>query len=117
MASHRRLVSRTATMRVILHKRRGALCPTDDRSKAALDKIKDGKEVVVEINSRPRNLRHLRLYWAIVHFLSENVFEHRDEEVVHLALKKATGLVYMFVDKNTGEIMFGEKSIAFDAMD
>lgn len=93
------------------------LVPVDDRSLTAFSKIPEGQDVLIEIKSRPRSLRHLRLYWAIIRFLQENVFEGKDEEIIHLAVKKATGLVYMFKDIDTGEIMFGEKSINFESMD
>ncbi len=104
-------------MRAVVKKKNNALHPVDDRSLHFISRIPEGKDVLVEINSRPRNLRHLRLYWAIVRFLQENVFEHKDKEIIHLAIKKATGLVYMFRDVDTGDILFGEKSISFENMD
>ena len=75
-------------MRVVVKKKNNALHPVDDRSLKFISRIPEGKDVLVEINSRPRNLRHLRLYWAIVRFLQEHVFEHKDKEIIHLAIKQ-----------------------------
>src|SRR6266702_6241273 len=104
-------------MRAVVKKKNNALHPVDDRSLKFFSRIPEGKNVLVEINSRPRNLRHLRLYWAIVRFLQQHVFEHKDEEIIHLSIKLATGLVYMFRNVDTGDILFGPKSISFNNMD
>src|SRR6266568_2147595 len=103
-------------MKAVLIKQRGSLHPIDDRGMELMAKIAEGGEVKVEI-STPRNLRQLRLYWAIIHFCQEHceLFEGQDEEIIHISLKLATGLVRTFVDRETGHIGWVPKSISMES--
>ena len=53
---------------IILRKRGASLVPVDDAGCGLLDKLREGRDVKVKI-TQSRNLRHHRLYWALVEFL------------------------------------------------
>jgi hypothetical protein len=104
-------------MRAILRKKGQALIPVDERGHSLLAKIKEGKEVKVEVR-QSRNLRHLRLYWAMVDFLREHVdeFASATDEAIHVALKQELGLG-RYVQVSPGLLLFLEDhSISFEAM-
>lgn len=111
--------------KIVCRKRGATLSAVDDEGRAALARVRDDRDVVVEF-TQSRNPRHLRLYFAMVRFIKEHaviretgesLFESADTETVHIALKLATGLVRTFVDCDTGKAVSVPLSVAFEAMD
>src|SRR6266700_586260 len=92
------------------------LFATDEQGAELLAHVKG--QCKCEITT-PRNPRHHRLLFAIMKFLRTHCedFAHNDEEIILIKLKLATGLVRVFVNKETGEVGWVPKSIAFASMD
>lgn len=110
--------------KIVCRKNGRTLTPVDDEGRDALAKIRDGRDVMVEVR-RARNPRHHRLYWALINFVKlhainadgESLFENADLEIIHTAVKIATGFVRTFVDTTTGKTAFVPLSIAFESLD
>lgn len=105
-------------------KRGNTLIAADEHATEVLQKIKENRDVIVEVR-QARNVRHLRLYWAIIKFLKmhavdkrgNSLFRTADEEVIHFAIKLATGFVRTFVDVDTGKSVYVPLSISFESID
>jgi hypothetical protein len=80
--------------------------------------MKDGRDCMVHL-SAPRNVRHHKLYWALIRFIREHTdqFAGHDDEIIHTSLKLATGYVKTFIDTETGKAVMVPRSIAFESMD
>lgn len=110
--------------KIVCRKSGRFLIPVDDEGSEALKRIRDGKDVMVEFK-QSRNPRFHRLYWAMVRFVrlhavndsGESLFASADDEIVHTAIKIATGFVRTFVDTTTGKTAFVPKSINWEALD
>lgn len=110
--------------KAVFRKRGATLVPVDDEGRELLHKLKDDRDVMVEVR-RARNPRHHRLYWALVNFVKlhavnsdgEALFENADLEIIHTAIKIATGFVRTFIDTTTGKTAFVPQSIAFESLD
>lgn len=88
------------------------LTPDDDNAREALQGVPVGSLVACEV-SRPRNLKHLRLYWKLMASVGDSLGMHR--EFVSGCVKLKTE--HCFVGKNVnGQTMFVPKSIAFPNM-
>lgn len=112
-------------MKIVCRKSNGALLPVDEEGIEALAKVRDGRDVMVEFK-QARNPRFHRLYWALIAFIKlhaidhatgDSLFETADVEMIHIALKLATGLVKTFVDNETGRAISVPLSINFESMD
>lgn len=111
-------------MKIVCRKRGSTLTAVDDEGREALAKVRDDRDVMVEFR-QARNPRHHRLYFAMIKFIKEHavtpsgesLFENADVEMIHIALKLATGLVRTFVDCDTGKTVSVPMSIAFESMD
>jgi hypothetical protein len=88
------------------------LSPDDDAASEALRGVQIGQVVAVEI-SRPRNLQHHRLYWAMVGKIADAV--DLPTEAVSDHLKCETGHCHTIKTKDG--IRRYPKSISFAAMD
>ena len=86
---------------------------TDERSAGALKGIKIGQPVMVDV-TRPRNIKLLRLYWAMVGKIASAV-DRTSREVDHI-IKLETGL-YTMVKRANGDMTLVPGSIAFANME
>lgn len=90
----------------------GHLIPGDDAAREALHGIPPGALVACEV-SRPRNLKHLRLYWKLCGTVGDAVGVHREN--VSDLIKLRTGH-YVTVKSASGLHMF-PRSISFSKLD
>ena len=97
-------------------KRRGCLWPSDPIAEEMIEKLKDGKEVLVTIR-RARNPQHHRLLWAMLRKVVDNSDQWASEAVLLDELKLATGLAEVRVNLLTGKPYAVPGSISFAAMD
>lgn len=102
--------------RFLAQKHLGSLRPTDSAGEDALRKIGNGEVVSIELK-RPRNVKHHRLFWALMTIVHENMDEARYPTVEDLvaAIKIAAGLRTRIVLPN-GDVGFIPGSIAFHKM-
>jgi hypothetical protein len=94
-----------------------SLRPTDEAGEDALRKIGNGELVQVEIK-KPRNIRHHRLFWALMTVVWQNLDQDRYPTVEDLAaaIKIAAGLRTR-IELPNGDVGFIPGSIAFHKMD
>ena len=104
--------------KVICRKVNGVLAPVDEEGFEIFAKLKDGRDVTVDVK-QSRNPRHHRLAFAIFRFVQIHspIMSDRSIEEIKTAVKIATGYVGTFVDCQTGQTCYVPKSIAFEAMD
>lgn len=88
------------------------LQPEDDRASMSLRGVKVGEVVAVEV-SRPRNLQHHRLYWAMVSKIAESI--DVEPENISDVLKLRTGH-FVVVQTKSGPVHL-PRSISFAKMD
>ena len=102
--------------RFLAQKHLGSLRPTDSSGEDALRKIGNGEVVSIEVK-RPRNVRHHRMFWALMTIVHENMDEARYPTVEDLvsAIKIAAGLRTRIV-LPSGDVGFIPGSIAFHKM-
>ena len=98
-------------------KQLGSLRPTDEAGEAALRGMANGEIVSIEIK-RPRNVKHHRMFWALMTIVWQNVDAERYPTVEDLcaAIKIAAGLRTR-IELPNGEVGFIPGSIAFHKMD
>ena len=103
--------------RFLAQKHLGSLRPADSSGEDALRKIGNGEVVSIEVK-RPRNVRHHRMFWALMTIVHENMDEARYPTVEDLvsAIKIAAGLRTRIV-LPSGDVGFIPGSIAFHKMD
>ena len=99
---------------LFMQKDLGCLKPGSEQAASALNKIKLGDLVLVEMK-RPRNLHHHRKFWALAHEVANNQEHYPDAEAVVAAIKVATGHC-TWVQTPKGMVGI-PKSIAFHKMD
>lgn len=96
----------------------GGLKPADGRAEELLGKVKLGGTVEVEWK-QPRNLKMLRLYWALCQLVAENTEGYNPDNVSDL-IKLGTGHytpLRMPTKDGQSVIHYMPKSISFAAMD
>lgn len=103
--------------RFIAQKHLNSLRPADDAGCEALRKLSNGDLVTVEIK-KSRNIRHHRLFWALMTVVHDNIDHERYPSVEDLAaaIKIAAGHRTR-IELPNGEIGFIPGSIAFHKMD
>lgn len=97
-----------------------SLLPTDQKGAALLARIKQNEIVTVEVR-RPRSLKHLRLFWALMDKVWENLPErlgnvYPSQDNLVDAFKIATGHFEPLVNLDGEVIGQKPKSIAFHSM-
>ncbi|MEU7656819.1 DUF1367 family protein [Micromonospora taraxaci] len=104
-------------MRFIAQKHLGTLRPTDEAGQEALRKLGNGELVTVELR-KSRNIKHHRLFWALMTIVHQNLDHERYPTVEELtaAIKIAAGLRTR-IELPNGEVGFIPGSIAFHKMD
>lgn len=95
----------------------GSLRPADEAGADALRKVANGELVSIEIK-RPRNIKHHRMFWALMSIVWDNMDHERYPSVEDLtsAIKIAAGLRTR-IELPNGEVGFIPGSIAFHKMD
>lgn len=88
------------------------LVPDDDMAQDALNGIKPGTVVAVEV-TRPRNIQHHRLYWAMCSKIAQAI--DVEPENISDVLKLRTGH-YVTVNTKSGPVHL-PRSISFAKMD
>lgn len=104
-------------MKFIAQKHLGALRPTDEAGQEALRKLGNGELVTVEFR-KSRNIKHHRLFWALMSIVHQNMDHERYPTVEDLtsAVKITAGLRTR-IELPNGEVGFIPGSIAFNKMD
>lgn len=94
----------------------GGLRPADEAGTDALRKVANGELVSIEIK-RPRNIKHHRMFWALMSIVWDNMDHERYPTVEDLtsAVKISAGLRTR-IELPGGEIGFIPGSIAFHKM-
>ena len=87
------------------------LIPDDDNAREALNGVAPGTLVACEV-SRPRNLKHMRLYWKLCGTIADAIGAHREN--VSDVIKLRTGH-FVVVDTRSGRHQF-PRSISFGKM-
>jgi hypothetical protein len=103
--------------RFLAAKSLGSLRPVDDAGEEALRRLGHGEVIEVEIK-RKRNIKHHRMYWALITLVHQNLDGDRypTAEDLHAAVKIAAGLRTR-VELPNGEVGFIPGSTAFHRMD
>lgn len=103
-------------MRVLMARHLGSLRPVDKGGEDALRKLGQGELVMIELK-RPRNIKHHRLYWALVTLVWQNMDGERYPTVedLHAAIKISAGLRTR-IELPDGTVGFIPGSIAFHKM-
>lgn len=100
---------------ILLQKRLGSLYPADIEAKEALQKFPQGEFLRVKL-SRPRNLAHHRLFFALLHIVFDNQEHYKQFDHMLTALKVALGHCDTVICKD-GKVAYLPRSISFAAMD
>lgn len=105
-------------MKIICRKVGRTLVPVDDEGIEALAKVKDGRDVTVELKMA-RNPKHHRLFFALCQFvrMHSETMSSASIDQIKTAMKLATGYVDTFVDCQTGKTAYVPKSIAWESCD
>jgi hypothetical protein len=94
------------------------LFAVDEEGLELLGALKPLRDVKVEIK-RSRNPQHHRLFFAILKFVQMHcpLFEGRSIDSIKDAVKLATNLAYLRIDRETGRRYYVLRSMSWDAMD
>lgn len=103
------------TTPLFMRKHHGALRPENAAAVAAVEKIANGATVKVSI-SQPRNMKHHRLFWALMRLVWENQEHYENVDHMVVALKVALGHCDTVITKDGGTAYI-PKSISFAKMD
>jgi hypothetical protein len=103
--------------RFLAIKHLNSLRPADEAGAEALKKIGHGEVVTIE-TKRPRNVKHHRMFWALMSIVHDNIDHDRYPSVEDLvaAVKISAGLRTR-IELPNGEVGFIPGSIAFHKMD
>ncbi|WP_341893789.1 hypothetical protein [Ferrovibrio terrae] len=102
---------------LICSKHLSGLRPVDQAGLDAIARLGMGEMVMVEIK-RPRNIKHHRLYWALVGLVWENLDHERypTPDSLHAAFKVCLG-IRTEITMPGGTIAYIPGSISFEKMD
>ncbi len=96
------------------------LRPADAEAEKLWEKLGIGETVSCEVR-RPRNVRHHRLYWALLNMVADNMggeWKNFDTDALHNFVKLKTGHATPVRYPGAGDFVFWKpKSISFAAMD
>ena len=101
-------------MKLVFQKLNGSLLPADQDAEQALAKIAKGELVFVGIK-KSRNIKHHRLYWALVGLVYDNQSTYQSKEVISDVLKISAGHADLVRLPNGGEY-YRPRSISFAKM-
>lgn len=99
-------------------KKGGALVPADSNASAVLDRVKEGREILITARA-PRSAKQHRFFWHLCRLISENSEKFDTPENVSDTIKIGTGH-YETKILNVPEVgqieMYTPKSIAFESL-
>ena len=98
----------------VFRKHLSHLVPADADAETLMRSVKHDEAVMIEVK-RPRNLRHHRLFWALMNMIWENQEHYKSPQEVCAAFKLAVGHVDIIKTKR-GTVAI-PKSISFAKMD
>jgi hypothetical protein len=95
-----------------------SLTPVDDEGLEVLARLKDGRDVMVDVTAA-RNVRQHRLAFSIFRFVKMHceLFEDASIDEIKDAVKLATGFVRRYVDADTCQTFYVCRSISWAACD
>ena len=99
---------------ILLHRTLGSLHPVDDEGREIIAKFSAGEIIKAEI-SRPRNVKFLRKFFAMLQIILENQDHYKSMDDLLDVSKLSVGHVRVIQTKR-GEVRI-PKSISFAAMD
>jgi len=104
-------------LKLVCMKHLSGLRPVDQAGMDAISRLGMGEVVMVQV-SRSRNIKHHRLYWALVSLVWENIDHERypTPDALHAAFKIAAGIRTQ-ITLPDGTIGFIPGSISFEKMD
>lgn len=102
-------------MKAIWRRVGNAAVPADENALAALHAHKDGSEFLAETKA-PRNLKQLKLFWALCNVVAENDTTYNTKEKAKEQLLMDLRYVDCFFHKD-GTMHVRTKSIAFESME
>lgn len=103
-------------MDITLTRTLSGLAPGDDAAKDYLRKWPAGEARRANVR-RPRALKSLRRYWALVNLVFMNSEQFKSTDAVHAFLKIKAGHCTPIVAKSSGEVFLIPDSISFDTLD
>jgi len=86
------------------------------KMRAKLKRMQAGAMMMISYK-QPRNLKHHRKFFALVHAIVANSETYDTEEKALIAVKLAAGHVDFVPDPKTGELTAVPKSVSFPSMD
>ena len=93
----------------------GVLSPVGEDARDVLASIKDGADVLIDVRTA-RSVRQLRLFWALMGLLADNIETFANKDDAADQIKLDCGAVDWFIHHRTG-VRFGRpRSIAFESM-
>lgn len=101
---------------VVMRRRGSSLIPSDQRAEEFLEKVKDGKEVVVTIR-KSRNPQHHKWVFAVLATVVKATGKWHSTDHLLEDLKMVTGLREVRYNQFTGKPQYVVKSVSFEAMD
>jgi hypothetical protein len=104
--------------KIVCRKNGKFLTPVDDEGIEVLARLKDGRDVMVDVTAA-RNVRQHRLAFALFQFVKMHceLFEDASIDEIKDAVKLATGFVRRFVDADTCQTFYVCRSISFASCD
>jgi hypothetical protein len=99
---------------IVMRKGMAGLFPTDEAGENTLGDIKMGDAVKVKI-TRPRNIQHHRLFFAMCNLVANNTDAVRDTDELVFRLKIATGHCRELM-RDDGTVLYEPQSISFASM-
>lgn len=103
-------------MDITLTRTLSGVSPGDDAAKDYLRRWPIGESRRANVR-RPRALKSLRRYWALVNLVYMNSEQFKSPESVHAFLKIKAGHCTPIVAKSSGEVFLVPDSINFDTLD
>ncbi|MDR3463299.1 MAG: hypothetical protein P4L76_13390 [Beijerinckiaceae bacterium] len=101
--------------KVIMRRNGKMLEPVDDIGFETIAKIPEGREVVADVKMA-RNPKQLRLFWALMEVIADNVEGIPHKDAAADLVKIATHEVTTLIAPDTGEVSYIPRSIAFESM-
>tara|TARA_R100000900_G_scaffold116787_3_gene91748 strand:- start:967 stop:1386 length:420 start_codon:yes stop_codon:yes gene_type:complete len=102
-------------VKVVLQRKGLSLVPSDEASQQALSRLKADGYVVAHI-SQPRNLKHHRLFYALMRKVFENQERFKTIDEMIIAIKVGIKHCDQYPLKN-GNVCYIPKSISFEKME
>ena len=77
-------------------KKDGVLVPADSNASGVLDRVKEGREILITARA-PRSAKQHRFFWHLCRLISENSEKFDTPENVSDAIKIGTGFAWLFI--------------------